>query len=126
MGDDIAKRKLLVQKMHQGKHATKIQAQWRGKHIRNKMMNSKTQTPADSTLKSDFVYKQEWPDPVIENFTSIDGSTSWPNLDDSSKESWQWLQRNSKLLIRCVTWNLCGNSPPSKEEIRRLILPLNK
>ena len=133
MSVNFAKRKRLVQKMHQDKHATKIQAQWRGKVARNRLGDKKLPIISENIDRSAInrtelteTYKQEWPTPILENFENVDSFTVWPNLNGESKESWNWLKEHSKILIRCVTWNLCGNSPPLKEEIKKLIVPLNK
>ena len=74
----------------------------------------------------------EWPEPLREAFDQpLVASTGreavlWPELEASSRQSWGWLLQHRRLIVRCVTWNLCGLQPPSKEEIQKLVIPLNR
>ena len=156
MTDKVANRKLRIEKMHEEKHATAIQAQWRGKMIRKQVVESSPTLDDDEDViptapedvkdlnveqlremqalkvESETLTKVHeptlWPETLIENFEHpvADHTVPWPLLDGDSKVSWEWLLDYRKLIIRCVTWNLCGNQPPTRDEIRKLVLPLNK
>jgi len=154
-----ANRKLKIQKLHEEKHATAIQAQWRGKMIRQQLVENEISSDVDedeleastaapevakdmnveqireeAAIRTDTEFlkskNQEevssWPKVLVENFESPLEGSAWPELSGHSSLCWKWLMENKKIVTRCVTWNLCGNNPPSKEEIQKLVLPLNK
>lgn len=88
-----------------------------------------TETNIDDPLK--------WPDVVIENFnkplidvkSNIDDANRnmpWPELSEDSIKVWKHLKTFRKLIVRCITWNLCGKAPPATDDIRKLVIPLNK
>ena len=71
--------------------------------------------------------KPLWPEPLVENFEALTlDKISWPVFSDGSAECWKWMLEHKKLVMRCITWNLCGKPPPRKEDIQKLLLPLNK
>jgi hypothetical protein len=158
--DKIASRKLKIQKLHEEKHATSIQAQWRGKMIRQQIANNANEQDVDddddeleasmappeaakdmnveqireqaairthaALLESGGEDASSWPTALVENFDSPVPNTSWPDLAGESSICWKWLMENNKIITRCITWNLCGNNPPCKEDIQKLLVPLNK
>lgn len=65
--------------------------------------------------------KHEWPEPFVEDF-----GDDWPDLeqDDSKVENWAF--ENKRILLRVVTWNLCANAPPDVEQLRNIVLPVNR
>lgn len=69
----------------------------------------------------------EWPRPFVDTFELPDADMKWPKLDTKSKdEVMKWIFINKSILIRTVTWNMHAKKPPSKENINRVLLPLNK
>ena len=69
----------------------------------------------------------EWPATLSECKDAVEGDIKWPLLGSSkSRRSCQWLMRHKRVLVRCVTWNMCGKQPPPVKEITRTVLPVNR
>ena len=82
---------------------SRVQARWRGYTVRQRK-------------------KFRWPVPLSDDFSKP--IMSPPLLQDGAKNI-EWIKEHSALLIRTVTWNLCGNSPPSTESLSGII-PRNR
>lgn len=88
-----------------------------------------TEAIAEETIaiksKNSFILSQApidgWPAPIKENFDE-----TWPNLSDSKHHVPDWIVNNECLLIRSVTWNLCGKKPPPDSAVVERLLPKDK
>jgi hypothetical protein len=68
-----------------------------------------------------------WPATSHDDFGALDALGSWPNLESTDDVAHrEWVMKNQKLLVRVITWNMCANDPPPKEEVQNALLPLNK
>ena len=67
--------------------------------------------------------EHSWPIPLREDFTDQTALTR-PPLEPIGK-CLKWIERNKKILIRAITWNLQANTPPSIEDIRKELLREN-
>jgi hypothetical protein len=68
-----------------------------------------------------------WPATSHDDFNILETFGSWPDLESSDDLAHRgWVIKNQKLLARAVTWNMCANDPPAKEEVQKVLLPLNK
>jgi hypothetical protein len=82
----------------------------------------------------------EWPTPVLLNnecFECRGTMVDMPELalppdvpeqepDELYENVRAWVQRIGVVTTRIVTWNLMAKDPPSAQEMRRVLLPLNK
>ena len=65
-----------------------------------------------------------WPDAKDDDFQTLPGNISWPDLQTTSKETvMEWVKANNKLLIRTVTWNMQAKKPPPINEIKQKLIP---
>ena len=64
-----------------------------------------------------------WPEPFEEN---NENNELWPNLSADLEEVEKWVLENKRILMRCITWNLCAKDPPHTSEMKRKLIPQNK
>eukprot|EP01038_Epipyxis_sp_PR26KG_P005682 gene5682-7844_t len=64
-----------------------------------------------------------WPKPFVEDNES---NEHWPDLSQDDSLIEKWVIENKKILMRCVTWNLCAKDPPAIEDLKKKLLPPNK
>lgn len=132
-------RHVKLKEIQLNSNATRIQAVWRGKYMRNKLLSQDDDDDEENRQEVDDLDETQ---AISHDITSntIDLDNPWPQAMTQDLLSSEWplspytptpailhnLNHNKHIIIRTITWNLCAKKPPSMMKLKELLLPQSK